>query len=344
MKELKEDNDLKEFLAKNDWKIDNATRLDGDASFRVYYRLTKDNTTAILMDARNSEENIEDFIIVSDMLRNANINSPKIYSKDIENKLLIIEDFGSGRLQELLADPENKEKQAMHLRAVDALSELQKINIGGSHLQPMTTNNLVKEALLLLDWYIPILQGQEIRENQRKKFIEICKDLITKIPDLGQTIVLRDYHSPNLMWLKNKEIGVLDFQDAVMGSPAYDVVSLVQDARVMISANTQQIMVNRYLTNFPNIDRKKFLSAFHIFGALRNCKILGVFTRKAERDGNSSYLKYIPNVLKYLESNLAHPLVLPLQAWFEEVSEPGLYSNGSFGIGEFGHNNTKLGA
>lgn len=181
------------------------------------------------------------------------------------------------------------------------------------------------EVELLIDWYLP-RTGQKYPASERLTFLAQWKPLFAEMTALQPTWVLRDYHSPNLIWLSEREgiekVGLIDFQDAMMGPPAYDVASLLQDARVTMPEALELQGLSRYAAGRklrePSFDMAAFARAYAIMGAQRNTKILGIFARLNDRDGKPGYLKHIPRIHAYLQRSLAHPALSPLKRWYEQ--------------------------
>jgi len=189
-----------------------------------------------------------------------------------------------------------------------------------SGMPPYDTERLLAEAALLVDWYRPLAAGL------RDEYLALWRELL---PDTGvspPTLVLRDYHVDNLMLLPDRPgvqgCGLLDFQDAVIGPPSYDLVSLLEDARRDVSASLRRAMTERYLAAFPELDRSDFLRATAILAAQRNCKILGIFTRLWKRDGKPQYLAHIPRVWRLLEEDLRHPALARVGCWLDRCLPP----------------------
>ena len=178
----------------------------------------------------------------------------------------------------------------------------------------------MKECCLLTDWYLPNANPDMNNYAIKNEYAEIWKDLLEfdKISD--DVLVLRDYHAGNLMWLPDRSgvrrVGLLDFQDAIMGSPVYDVVSLLEDARRDVGKEVAGACIKRYLNIRRDIDKEDFFTAFTLLTVQRNCKIAGIFTRLAVRDGKTGYLHNLPRVFQYLKKGLEHPLLKDLQKWF----------------------------
>jgi aminoglycoside/choline kinase family phosphotransferase len=181
------------------------------------------------------------------------------------------------------------------------------------------------EAELLLDWYLP-RRGVAVSENMRHEYTAVWRDLLTVAVEAPPTWVLRDFHSPNLLWLPNRKglarLGILDFQDAVMGPDAYDLASLLQDARVDVAEATELALLGRYLrrrrADDADFDGAQFIQLYVTLAAQRASKILGIFARLDARDGKPQYLRHMPRIWGYLQRSLAHPALAPLGAWYGE--------------------------
>jgi aminoglycoside/choline kinase family phosphotransferase len=187
------------------------------------------------------------------------------------------------------------------------------------------------EVSLLLDWYLPD-RGVEVTGLMREEFLTLWRELLRVALAVPATWAIRDYHSPNLIWLADRDglarVGVIDFQDAVLGPPAYDVVSLAQDARVDVSEPLEIALVSRYVrgrkTDTPTFDPAAFAESYAMMSAQRNTRLLGVFSRLNRRDGKPHYLRHQPRIWGYLQRALAHPALAEIRQWFEaHVPPPG---------------------
>jgi aminoglycoside/choline kinase family phosphotransferase len=179
---------------------------------------------------------------------------------------------------------------------------------------------------LLLDWYWPALKGAPAPASARAEFLELWRPLFERLQRQPQVLVLRDFHSPNLIWLPERSgvarVGIIDFQDAQRGSAAYDLASLLQDARVDVPAPLAEELFAYYCGRLaeaaPRFDRGEFQFAYNALGAQRSTKILGIFVRLAHRDGKRQYLAHLPRIWGYLERNLTHVSLAPLATWYEK--------------------------
>jgi aminoglycoside/choline kinase family phosphotransferase len=287
--------------------------LAGDASFRRYYRLAGNGSSAVLMDAPPPQEDIGPFVTVAGLLRELGFSAPEVLAEERDQGFLLLEDFGDDTYTRLLA--RGADEPALYTLAVDTLVALQRAAEprGTPDLPPYDLKRLLGEAALLVDWYRPL--GSQLREEYLALWRAVLPDAVVASP----TLVLRDYHVDNLMLLPGRPgvrgCGLLDFQDAVVGQPSYDLVSLLEDARRDISEPLRQAMTERYLAAFPGLDRSAFLQSAAILSAQRNCKILGIFTRLWKRDGKRQYLVHIPRVWRLLEADLRHPVLSPIAHW-----------------------------
>jgi N-acetylmuramate 1-kinase len=303
------------FLDTTGWAGVPAAPLAGDASFRHYYRLRRDQSSVVLMDAPPPQEDIGPYVAIAALLRELGLSAPEVLAEDRDRGFLLLEDFGDDTYTRLLAG--GADEPSLYRLAVDTLIALQRAAAprGTPELPPYDIERLLGEAVLLVDWYRPVASG--LREEYLALWRAVLPDAMVSSP----TVVLRDYHVDNLMLLPNRPgvrgCGLLDFQDAVTGPPSYDLVSLLEDARRDIPAALRRAMTERYLAAFPMLDRGAFLRSAAILSAQRNCKILGIFTRLWRRDGKSQYLAHIPRVWRLLEADLQHPALGPLARWLD---------------------------
>lgn len=339
---------IKEFLQRAGWEKAERTFMLGDASARAYERLRLNGRTAVLMISPKRPdgppirwgkpysaiaklaESVHAFVAMANGLRAAGLNAPEIYATDLDSGLLLIEDFGN----EGVIDA-NGPIAARYMVATEVLAKLHAeprppqlpVNAILTHTVPAFDKEaFLIEAELLLDWYAPQFRGIAISAAARAEFIGAWTAAhLALAPDT--TWVLRDYHSPNLMWLDAREgtdrIGIIDFQDALMGHPAYDVASLAQDARLDVSEDLELKLVTYYIrqrrSQNPQFDVQAFSAAYATLAAQRATKILGIFTRLDKRDGKPAYLKHIPRIEKYLLRNLAHPALADVRAWYQKI-------------------------
>lgn len=294
----------RKFLAQN--KIENCEikKVAGDASFRSYYRIFFDDETRILMFAPPSHEDVRPFIKIAEFLISHDFSAPKIFARDEKNGFLLLEDFGDDTYGKVLAAAQSQELP-LYEKACEALLALHELEVP----QDLPTYNhalLFREVMLFIDWYLPLQKkSMSLQEKARFKFLWFqLFDLISKE---NQTLVLRDYHADNLMILLQrqgfKQVGLLDFQDAVIGAKAYDLVSLLEDARRDVNEETRAKIFNFYLQK-SNCDKASFTRDYEILSLQRNVKIIGIFARLSLRDGKHNYLNLMPRVLDLIKSRL----------------------------------------
>lgn len=333
-----------------EWRSASVQYLQGDASSRTYARL-KDNgrRSAVLMDAPRqpdgppirdgkpysriahlAEDMVRPFSALSRALREAGLSAPEILAEDQDRGLLLIEDLGDRVFGSELALAQTLQS-VMWRSAVDALVALQQApairelishrSVNGFPLPHYDREAFQIEVELLLDWYWPALHGAPASSEHRAEYLALWEPLFRRLDDQPPSLVLRDYHSPNLMWLPERKgvrrVGVIDFQDAQIGSAAYDVVSLLQDARVDVPDPLEKDLIEHYLRAAKVRDPQEFQFAYNALGAQRNTKILGIFVRLAHRDGKRNYLTHLPRIWGYLERNLTNVALAPLAAWYE---------------------------
>ena len=339
---------LANLLQKSGWADSRRDFMLGDASTRAYERLTDANgDTAILMIAprrpdgppirfgksysaiaRLAEE-IRPFLAIDEGLRAQAFSAPEIFAADAEAGLAILEDFGPrGFLDNGRPVPERYGEAVsllarLHARAQPDLVEYE---VEESYaIPPYDAEALAIEVELALDWYAPHVARAAVSSGAHAMFIACWRRTFEEILSGERTWTLRDFHSPNLIWLDERQgearIGLLDFQDCVMGHPAYDVVSLLQDARVTIPDEFELRLLSLYASlrkrADPAFDMAGFARAYAILGAQRATKILGIFARLDKRDHKPQYLAHLPRIQRYLGKDLAHPVLAEVRVWYE---------------------------
>jgi len=300
--------------------------LPNDASMRFYDRISFSDKSLLLMDSSREKHSLPPFVKISEFLQKKGYSAPKIIARDMEAGLLLLEDFGQFTYTRLLEENSHTEfEHELYQKATDVLVKLHKEKVE-IKLPQYNEELLMKELLLLIDWYFPILNDKPLSQDLREEYIAIWHTILQKINYKSSCLVLRDYHVDNVMLLENRigveSVGLLDFQDAVIGSYAYDLVSLLEDARRDISASLSSKILHHYLDKMPGIDKQKFLTDYTILGTQRSCKIVGIFARKALRDKNKRYLIHLPRVWKYIRKNINSPIMKPLQVWFSKIDLP----------------------
>jgi tRNA threonylcarbamoyl adenosine modification protein YjeE len=322
-------------------------RIQGDASTRCYERLRAGDQQAILMNAprrpdgppvrdgkpysaiAHLAEDIVPFVAMANGLRHFGFSAPQIYEAELPDGLLILEDLGSEAVVSGTPPAPIEERYAA---AIDALVALHRYELPATlRVAPNVSHTLPRydigayliEVELLLDWYMP-RRGAESTDAMRADYVGLWRDALQVAIEAAPTWVLRDFHSPNLIWLPERQgiaqVGLLDFQDAMMGPPAYDVASLLQDARVDVPERMEIALLGRYvrqrLQSDASFDPAAFAQVYATVAAQRASKILGIFARLDRRDGKPQYLRHIPRVWDYLRRSLAHPALAALEDWY----------------------------
>jgi aminoglycoside/choline kinase family phosphotransferase len=294
------------FLAAHGWEGAEILPLAGDASFRRYFRVVAPGRAAVLMDAPPPHEDPRAFLHVAGHLSGLGFAAPAILASELTEGLVLIEDFGDARMAETIVSEPHRE-QEIYAQAIDLVASLHRYP--PAPLRPYDMVEYQREAGLFTEWYVPAV-GLKV---DAEAYLAAWEEALAPLAHVRDVTVLRDYHAENVMLLKDGRLGLLDFQDALAGHPAYDLVSMLQDARRDVSPEIEAAMLDRYAAAVP-LDR----AAYAVLGAQRNAKILGIFTRLWKRDGKPRYLAYQPRVWRYLERDLAHPALASIAAWFDE--------------------------
>jgi aminoglycoside/choline kinase family phosphotransferase len=301
------------FLAQEGWGHAAILPLAGDASFRRYFRVIDGARRAVLMDAPPPHEDPRPFIAIAEHLASQGFAAPRILARDLDEGLVLIEDFGDLRVKEHL-DEAPGDEIGVYTRAVELLADLHRLP-AAADLPPYDRAVYQREAGLLTEWYCPAIGLGVDVEGYERAWDEVLA--IVEHSESPAVTVLRDYHAENIMLIDRpqaKGLGLLDFQDALAGHPAYDLVSLLQDARRDVPPAVEAAMIAHYraIANPP----ADFEAAYAVLGAQRNAKIIGIFTRLWKRDGKPRYLSFLPRMWDLLERDLAHPALAPIARWF----------------------------
>ncbi|MEM8787151.1 MAG: phosphotransferase [Pseudomonadota bacterium] len=304
------------FLAAGDWRDAALDPLPGDASTRRYARLRRpDGAGAMLMDAPpDTAQSVIPFVDMTARLRGVGLSAPALYQTDPALGLLLMEDLGDDLFARLLQRQPDLERE-LYAAAVDLLAVLQAEPSLAHGLPDYDRQIHHREALLALDWYAP---PTDRAAGARQVYLALIDDLIAGLTPAPPVCVLIDYHAENLVWLPQRagheRVGLLDYQDARAGHPAYDLVSLLQDARRDVGLDLQARMRARFAAA-AGVAPAALDADCARLGAHRNLKILGLFARLARRDGKPRYVDMIPRVWDHLQTDLAHADLAPLRDW-----------------------------
>lgn len=321
---------LEKYFGNSDFSF---SKIPGDASRREYYRILFDSKTYILMYCPLDYTSLEPFIMIAKYLLSKNISVPRIFAKDNSLGLLLIEDFGSISLKKYIQDLEDHNQiYDTYKLIIDILIELHNsVSVSdiiihtkqqGEQIEDELYHNtnklmiheynnklLLEELNLFTDYYIPYISGESnIQDHIKLEFLDQWTKILEQRPLFKKTLVLRDFHLENMLYLGDsagiKSIGLIDFQDAVYGSPIYDIVSVLEDARIDVNGS-MALKLLRYYAQRMSLDLEDVLLDYHILGAQRNSRILGVFVRKYVRDQDNRYLSYLTLVENYLRHDLS---------------------------------------
>ncbi len=301
---------IEEFLGRAGWRGAAIEPLAGDASFRRYFRVRDGGRRAMLMDAPPPDEDPGPFLHVGQWLAQHGHRAPEVYAEERARGLVLLEDFGENRMRDWL-DTHPDEERSIYGAAIDALVKLHRSPPGP--FAPYDLPTYQREAGLFPEWWCPAAGIEVDAQGYAEAWDEVLGPLIER-QDPGVT-VLRDYHAENIMLLVGGGQGLIDFQDALVGHPAYDLVSLLQDARRDVSPDLEREMIDHYLAQIDG--GPEFEADYARLGAQRNAKIVGIFARLWKRDGKPRYLAFIPRVWEALERDLAHPALAPVARWFD---------------------------
>ena len=323
------------------------SRLQGDASARSYETVSDGGEARILMNAPRQPdgpairdgkpysqiahlaEDVSAFAGVAAILEKAGLAVPDLYACDLEDGLILLEDLGGG----LIIDQNREPIPERYLASAEVLAAFHRKPVVAEHrlengtvhrVPPYDRAAMLIETELLIDWYLPRYRGQPATQSERDDFLAVWNALINQLEDSEKRLCMRDFHSPNIIWRANRRgndrVGLIDFQDAVIGPSAYDLASLAQDARVNVSHSLETELLDHYC-NLRSADRDFDETAFRqdyaIMAAQRATKILGIFVRLDERDGKPDYLRHLPRLQDYLNRSFAHPALADYRKWHE---------------------------
>lgn len=302
------------FLKGAGWDNVPRTLVAGDASNRRYERLTRGKgDTAILMDAPPDKgEDVRPFVRITEYLRAQGLSAPEVFAQDQVNGFLLIEDLGDDLFARVM-DKHPDLEQPLYDASVDVLVQLHRAPV--PDLPRYDSKVTTPLAALAYDWYQRGAIGA-VDQSARQRFEAAFREVMAPLDAMPHVLIQRDYHAENLLWLPDRNgaarVGLLDYQDAMLGHPAYDLVSIAHDARRDVSADMAQSMVNRYV-RATGLDREAFLTAYALLGAQRNLRILGVFARLCLGAGKPHYVDLIPRVWDHVQTNLAHPALAAIK-------------------------------
>jgi len=356
---------IRSFLEQAGWGDAARAPLAGDASSRRYERVKGRRGAAILMDAppgpdgppldtpegarktysaiAHLAEDCRAFVAVGEALRRAGLSAPELFAHDMPHGLLLLEDLGDdlyGAAIDRGAAADGTALDELYRSGVETLIAWHKawdaqqspaslpLPDGTDYrLWAFDDKAMAVETELLTDWYLPAQRGKPTDDAVRAEYRALWKPLFALAGKDARALALRDYHSPNMLWLGARQgtarVGLLDYQDAVITSRAYDLVSFLQDARRDVPEAREQAMLAHYCAlaarDLPGFDEAVFRAAYAVLGAQRNAKIMGIFVRLDKRDGKPAYLAHLPRVASYFKRDLEHPALAELKAWLSAL-------------------------
>ena len=314
-------NQLLLYLEKQKISTKNLVAIKSDASFRKYYRL--ENNILAMDAAPEKGESVSKFSEIARILHSFNLSAPKIIDVNNKEGFILLEDFGD----KIFSTYMNKEnKMNLYKKAIDVLIDIKiKSNQNKSSLSKLTTYNfeeLYRESNLFIEWFIEQKLRMQISNKKREEFYQILQQAFLNIKSQNDTLVLRDYHVDNLILKDHKEplkqVGLIDFQDALLGSSFYDLASLLEDVRMPLNQDEKEELIKYYIS-MTNEKYEKVREEINFFSLQRNLKILGIFNRLSIRDGKAQYLEYLPATFKFIKSNLKSSLFIDMKKWIEEL-------------------------
>lgn len=344
------------FLAASGWGDAVRRPLPGDASTRRYVRLERGGHNAMLMDQPQSAEtpaapadatpeerralgynavarlagaDCGRFVAASNFLRARGLSAPAILAADLKQGFVIIEDLGDSLYADVVTDANEAD---LYAAAADVLAVLHadaapRVLPPNKDLHAYDETALLAEIDLLTDWFLPVALGRTANADEIAEHRGLWRETLAGALKPDSVFVHRDYHAQNLLWLPQREgaarVGLIDFQDAVAGSKAYDLISLIEDARRDVATEIGDKTTARYLSAMREqgtpLNEEQFRGQMAVMAAQRNAKIAGIFARLFKRDGKPRYLGYLPRVWGYLNRDLEHPSLAPLKAWYDRT-------------------------
>lgn len=311
----------RQYLSELGWSQVSAEALPGDASFRRYFRLHRpcDSKAALLVHAPSPAEDLAAFVAVDRHLASLGLRVPALLHCDVERGLALIEDLGDAKFTTCL-DRSPSEEQTLYELALDVLIHLNRMPAAlDIDLPEYNLRRLLDEAVLMADWFVPAY-AQPIPSGARADYLTAWSRSLDCLDLRPTALVLRDFHVDNLMLMESEsglsQCALLDFQDAVLGHPAYDLASLLEDARRDVPDDLRERLYARFTETLHYSE--EFAEAYEILAAQRHAKVLGIFVRLCRRDGKPAYLKHLPRVAGLLRRHIDCSALRPVAGWIEQ--------------------------
>jgi tRNA threonylcarbamoyl adenosine modification protein YjeE len=338
----------RDFLDAAGWPTAHRTYLAGDASARGYETVSREGAASVILmnspplvlgppvrrgkayaEIAHTARSVSAFVAIDRLLRAEGFAVPEIFAQDLEQGFLLIENLGATSFLDAAGKPVAGRYEAAAQLLADLhrrrWPEAAQVAPGTVHVIPLFDRAAIMiEAELLLDWYLPAVADRQATEEERAGYAAVWNATLGRLANTEQSLLLRDYHSPNLIWRSEKSgkdrLGMIDFQDALIGPSAYDVASLAMDARVTVPTEIENRTVEAYMRarqSAGSFDRDAFAEAYAVMAAQRNSKILGIFVRLDRRDGKPAYLRHLPRIRDYLRRALAHPALATMREFYD---------------------------
>ncbi|MBT1159134.1 tRNA (adenosine(37)-N6)-threonylcarbamoyltransferase complex ATPase subunit type 1 TsaE [Aminobacter anthyllidis] len=340
---------MREFLAACGWGEARRARFVGDASARAYETVTRDRSKPLVLmnsprlvlgppvrdgkpyaEIAHTAQSVVAFVGIDRALAAGGVSVPGIVAQDLDRGFLLLEHLGTGAF----LDPDGRPIAERYAAAAELLAMIHGKHWNDRleaapgvvhHVPPFDRDALMIEVDLLVDWYVPAVTGAPPSDALRDGYHAAWNTVFGRLADKQYGLVLRDYHSPNIIWRGDRQghdrLGIVDFQDALIGPVAYDVASLAMDARVTVPEDIERGTVDAYVAArhaAGSFDEAEFREAYAIMAAQRNSKILGIFVRLDRRDGKPQYLQHLPRIRDYLGRALAHPALADLRDFYRK--------------------------
>ena len=309
------------FLSRSGWYGATRIPLAADASFRRYERVLHEGREAILMDAPPPWENVAPFIGVTNHLQRYRLSVPRIFAQDVESGFLLLEDLGDASFTKLLRAEPAREGE-LYAAACQALVEITRASQRDDavHLPYYDMAVCLREVGLFAEWFLPQVVGIARAKELREEWLELWANVISRAGLQQNCLVHRDYHADNLFWLNDRQghhaVGMLDYQDALWGDAAYDLASLLEDARRDVTSETVSACLRQFIEETGE-NENEFITRYAVLAAQRNAKIIGIFARLSVRDCKAYYVNYLPRVWGHFMNDIQHPLLAPIAAFIE---------------------------
>ena len=296
--------------------------LPGDASTRRYARLVHpEHGPSLVLTDTPGTLHFENFFVIGERLAELGFSTPRVFARDRQAGVALIEDFGTNTYTRLLS--EGADETELYTLAIDTLAAIQEaVPSRGLDLPDYDLDFLLNEVEIMADWFAPST-GRPLTDSEKRQHRALWQRALGDVADKRDTLVIRDFHVDNLMVLDGRTgiaaCGILDFQGGMIGAEAYDLMSLLQDARRDVSEQLQDAMLKRYFQQRSGVDREAILRDYHLLGAQRHAKVAGIFHRLNTQDGKPAYLAHVPRVLRLLERALKAAGLDDLTAFYDEA-------------------------